>query len=120
MFAAAAIVAQTIWQASVEAAKWLATKTLIIAVIMVLLPSAMKAVFLWGFDYIVVYGQQWADLFKSYIESQIGSQGLDLTIQFSGIGGYLAVQTGLIDYISILSAGWAIYWVVAVLAKSIP
>lgn len=119
MIDAAATIAQTFWFSLVYAARWLATKTLIIFLLMVVLPWVLKGILIWGFEYIVAYGREWGDLFMGLIGSLIGeAASTDVSVSLTGVGGFLAVKTGLIDYASIIFSGWGVYWVVAVLAKT--
>jgi hypothetical protein len=119
MFAAAAIFAQMAYDAAKEAARWLATKTFVIVIIMVVVPSALKGVLLWLFDWLFTYGRDIASYLLSMMQSEIQASGMaeSFAFQLTGPGGYLAIQTGLIDYASIIFTGWGVYWVVAVLAK---
>jgi hypothetical protein len=119
MFAAAATFAQMIHDDLVTFAVWLASKVFIVAIMAIMLPWILKGVFIWGFEYFVVYGREIANYILSSISSVTAGQ-YDFSIPLSGVGGYLAIQTGLIDYCSIIFTGWGIYWVIAVLAKSAP
>lgn len=118
MFAAAAIVLQTAFRASLEAAKFLATKALMVAIIAIVLPWAIKPVFIYAFEWIVKYGRTYGDLIMGFINSQTSTAGIDLNLTITGVGGFLAEQTGLIDYCSIIISGWGIYWTLAILAKT--
>lgn len=121
MFASAAVFMQTFWLAAQEAAKWLATKALILAIMMLVLPFVLKGVIIWGFEWFAAYGREAFGMVMGAVGSLIGSSGevvQSSTLQLTGIGGYLAIQTGLIDYASIIFTGWGLYWIVAVLAKT--
>jgi hypothetical protein len=117
MFAAAATVAQMAFDAAVISAKFLATRVLLIALMGTMLPWVLKGVYIWGFEYLVTYGSKISDYMLSQISSATAGN-FDVNIHLTGIGGYLAEVTGLIDYCSIIFTGWGIYWVVAVLAKT--
>jgi hypothetical protein len=117
MFAAAATVAQMFFDSAVATAKWLATKTFLLYLIMVVLPWALKPVFIWAFEYIVAYGREYVNIFTQYIGSTLESHGVVLDIQLTGVGGYLASRTGLIEYASIIFSGWGLYWFVCVFSR---
>jgi len=118
MFAAAATVAKMFLDVSIHAAKWIAQKTLIVAVLAIVLPWVLREAMYWGFEYITVYGRSMAEQIMGYLNTLIGSAGVEVNIHLTGVGGYLAIQTGLIEYSSIIFTGWGLYWVVAVLAKT--
>jgi hypothetical protein len=118
MFAAAAIIAQSFFHAAIEAAKWLATKAFILALMAIVLPWVLKPVLMWFFDYIITYGRQWTEFITGSVGNMVQASGVDLTYQIGGVGGYLATQTGLIEYASIIMTGWGLYWTVAILAKT--
>lgn len=118
MFAAAATVAQMVFDLSVQTARWLATKVFIVALMATLLPWVLKGLFIWGFEYFVTYGRDIAQYVITAISAMMPEGSYDVNIELSGIGGYLAIQTGLIDYCSIIFTGWGLYWVIAILAKT--
>lgn len=118
IFGAAATVMQTFWMAAMEAAKFLATKALMLSIIAIVLPWAIKPVIIWAFEYIVKYGRDILSFFQSEVGQVVASSGMDLSYQLTGVGGFLAIQTGLIDYASIIFSGWGLYWAVAILAKT--
>lgn len=117
MFAAAATFAQMVFDAALHTAKWLATKVFIVAAIAIVLPWALKGVLIWGFEYFVEYGREFSSLLLGYINTLSGD-AVTIDVSLTGIGGYLAQQTGLIDYAAIIFSGWGIFWVIAVLAKT--
>jgi len=120
MVAAAVLVARWIWDAVQKAALWIATKALIILLMAIVLPWVLRKFFIWGFDFLTKYGAEAA----SYITSQIGdaltSAGIQTTVdlELTGVGGYIALKTGLIEYISIITVGWGLYWVIVFTLKS--
>lgn len=116
MFAAAAIFAQMVFDKACDVAKFIATRALLLSLLAIGLPWVLKGVLMWGFDWVLTYGRVFGDQIMSYISAQAGSQ--TIAIHLSGIGGYLAEQTGLIDYCAIIITGWGLYWTVAVLAKT--
>jgi hypothetical protein len=127
MLAATATILQTVYQSAQALAVWLAGKVLIIALLMVVLPFVVKGIIIWMFEYMTTYGLEIAAWVSTFIADQIEGSGLlgpggqtAMEVPLSGIGGYLAIQTGLIDYCSIIFTGWGLYWTIAVLAKTTP
>ena len=120
MFAAAAIVSQTIFNAALAVAKWLATKAFIVACLTIVLPWVLKGFFMWGFNWIATYGREIAEYLMSILQSQVSSMGMDIDITLVGPGGYIAQMVGLPEYASIIFTGWGIYWYIAVFAKASP
>ncbi len=120
MFAAAAIFAQMVFNASIQAAKWLATKAFVVAILAIVLPWVLKGFFIWAFEWIAAYGIDMVSAIIDYINSYLSQSSMQtqIDINLTGVGGYLAVKTGLIEYASIIFTGWGIYWVIAVLAKT--
>jgi len=120
MFAAAAIVARWVWDAAVIVAKWLALKVFMLACLAVVLPWVLRGFFVWGFDWLTNYGSEILGFFTTAMQEQIAAAGMDASInlELTGIGGYFALKTGLIDYIAIISTGWGLYWMVAFLSKA--
>jgi hypothetical protein len=117
MFAAAATVAQMAFDLSVQIAKWFATKVLLISLLAIFFPFVMKGLFIWGFKYLITYSRVISEFVMDSVF--IATQGTyEVNIELSGVGGYLAIQTGLIDYCAIIFTGWGLYWVIAVLAKT--
>lgn len=118
MFAAAATFAQMAFDAAILAAKWLATKALMLALMMLVLPWVLKGVIIWAWQYFATYGREIASYTLELIGGLMGDAGVAIDINLTGIGGYMAIQTGLIDYSAIIFTGWGLYWVIAVLAKT--
>jgi hypothetical protein len=118
MFAAAATVAQMIFDGSIRVAQWLATKVFILSIVTIVLPWVLRYVLIWAFEWISIYGREVMTLIMTQISSLTGAANIDIDINLSGVGGYLAAQTGLIEYCSIIITGWGLYWVVAILAKT--
>jgi hypothetical protein len=117
MFAAAATVAQMAFDLAVQTAKWLATKVFIVALMATLLPWVLKGFFVWAFEYFQIYGGDILQYFMDSI-SQVTGGSIDVNIELTGVGGYLATQTGLIDYCTIIFTGWGLYWVISVLSRA--
>lgn len=118
MFAAAAIVGEMLMNGGIAFARWLATKAFIIACMAIILPWVLKGVLSWAFEWIVAYGMEFFDYIMTFIRSMAGDANIDIDINLTGVGGYFAVQTGLLDYASIIFTGWGIYWIIAILAKT--
>ena len=116
MFAAAATFVEMAFNASLAAARWLATKALMVSLLAIVLPWVLKGFFIWGFDYFMTYGREIAGYLMNQL-STMTAGSYDIHIPLSGVGGYLAIQTGLIDYSSIIFTGWGIYWFIAVLPR---
>jgi hypothetical protein len=117
MFAAAAIVASKVYDAAVMAAQWLAMRAFVIAIIAIMLPWVLRGVLGWGFNWMVTYGKEITSLIMDYINTAT-SGNVAVDIDLTGLGGYLAYHTGLLDYASIIFTGWGLYWVIAILAKT--
>lgn len=117
MFAAAATVAQMLFDGAIHVARWLATKALIIAIMAIVLPWILREIIIWLFKYSETYGYTIYQLVNSYLSSFLSGSDVVIDLELTSIGGYLALQTGLVDYCSIIFTGWGIYWVVCVLAK---
>lgn len=117
MFAAAAIVAKWVWEAALEVARWLAFKIFIVAVLVTVAPWVLKKVFIWTWDYGQGFILEMIGYVMSTINSYLVSAGIDVNINLTGVGGYLAIQTGLIDYAQIIFAAWGIYWTISLLSK---
>ncbi len=118
MFAAAATFAQMVYDGAVRLAQFIATKALILAVMMLVLPWVLKKVMIWAFSYLTTYGRDIAEYVMSFMSGAIAEAGVEVNINLTGVGGYLAIMTGLIDYSAIIFTGWGLYWVIAVLAKT--
>ncbi len=118
MFAAAATFAQMVYDGAVRLAQFIATKALILAIMMLVLPWVLKSVMVWAFQYFTVYGRDIANYMMSFMSDALAGSGVAVDINLTGVGGYLAIMTGLIDYSAIIFTGWGLYWVVAVLAKT--
>jgi len=125
IFGAAATVAQMVFDGAQRVAMFLARKVLLLAALTIVLPWVLKGFLIWSMDYIIVYGRDYVTFMHSFVQDILSSS--DVTSSFAsgavdfeitGIGGYLAMQTGLIDYCSIIITGWGLYWTVAILAKT--
>jgi len=114
MFAAAVLVAQSIWSAAKAAALWIATKALVLYCLVFILPWVFRKFFVWGIDFFIKYGQEMASFVSTELGEMLQEAGMqtNINIELTGVGGYLAIQTGLVDYISIISTGWGLYWIV--------
>lgn len=113
MFAAAATVAQTVWMAFVEVAKWLAMKTLVVGLLAIVLPWVLRHFLLWAIDFFAEYADVIFGALEGGISSLLQTTGYDdFAIHINSVGGFLAHQTGLIDYCSIIFTGWGLYWTV--------
>jgi hypothetical protein len=118
MVAAAVLAARWVWDAAVMVAQWLAQKVFIVAVMAILLPWVLKGVFVWVFNWFAAYGRDIAQFITSQVSTQIANAGVAIDIQMTGVGGYIAEMTGLVDYASIIFTGWGLYWYVCILSKS--
>jgi len=120
MFAAAVLVARWIWDAVQKAALWIATKTLIILLLAIVMPWVLRKFFIWGFDFLTKYGTEYAGYITTQIGDALTSAGLqtNIDLELTGVGGYIALKTGLIEYISIITVGWGLYWVIVFTIKS--
>jgi hypothetical protein len=118
MVAAAVLMARWVWDATLIAAQWIATRAFILAILAIGLPWVLKGVLVYAWNWFAEYGRGVATFFMDTISGYTSSAGLDIDIQLTGVGGYIASQVGLVDYASIIFTGWGLYWLVAVLAKS--
>lgn len=114
MFAAAAIVAQSVWMAAMEVAKFIATRIMLIYILTLILPWILKSYFIYIIKFLETYGGK----ITSYLGDMVGQatagtpyEGI-IDIHLNSVGGYLAEQIGLIDYCSIIISGYAIAWVI--------
>lgn len=118
MFAAAAIVSRWIWDAVMYLARWTAVKLFVMGVLAIVLPWVLKGVLLWFWDFVSSYVFEFVGWVFGYISQAIADAGIDISINLTGVGGYLATQVGLIDYCSIIIAGWGLYWMVVLTTKA--
>lgn len=119
MFAAAAIVAQMAYDGALFLARWIATRLFFLALITTVLPWVLKGVYVWGFDYLMTFIKTSSSfVFDSISTYTQGSYDFDVTL--TSVGGFLAVQTGFIDYCSIIITGWGIYWFIAIFPRRLP
>jgi len=117
VFAAAATFLQMALDVAVVAAQWIALRAFVIAIMMIVLPWVLRGALAWGFNWMVTYGRGISTMLLSYIQSATNGN-VDVNIDLTGVGGYLAYQTGLLEYSSVIFTGWGLYWIVAVLAKT--
>jgi len=117
MFAAGVLVARWVWDVGNYIAHWIAWKGLMLLIMAFVLPSVFRKAIEWGFAYVTTYSSEMAttatSTFSTMINNLISTNlGVDWNINISlvGVGGFLAIHTGVLDYISIITSGWALAW----------
>ena len=117
MFAAAATFAQMVFDSARQVALWLATKVFVLAILTIVLPFVLRGVLIWFFKFLQTYGSSIFSFFQESISGVVQQAGIETHLELTSVGGYLALQTGLIDYCSIIFTGWGLYWFVVIYPK---
>lgn len=112
-------IAKWIWEVGMYIARWLVFRKFTVFALAFILPWALRGVIIWFWNLIASKDSVVRDWASSFVADQAAALGFELDIQMTGVGGYLAQQTGLLEYCSIIITGWGLYWVVGLGFKSI-
>ena len=117
MHAALAIIYQTTIGVALAIARFIAFKVFILLILLIVLPYVLKKLFIWGMEYFQEYGHVISGYFSDLINTITGGE-IEISMQLTSVGGYLAIKTGLIEYCAIIITGWGIYWTIALMSKT--
>jgi hypothetical protein len=118
MFAAAAIFARWAWDSAMLIARWAAVKVLVTAILVTIVPWVLKNHMVWIYDLGYNFFTQIMSFVFGLFNQIIANAGIDIDINLSGVGGYIAGQVGLDDYALIIFSGWGIYWSIIIASKA--
>ena len=121
MFAAAVLVARWIWDGAKEVLKWIAVRAFAITLMILILPWVLRNIVIWFIKYMQIHGHGMVDYVTALMAEFFTNTGMetDINIELSGIGGFFAIHTGVIEYISILMTGYAAYWYIIFITKTL-
>lgn len=119
VFAAGAVISAAAFGLTKSIAKWVAIKALLISLIIIVLPWVLKGHYKWIIDHITNFIGTIATHIMTSIDSLSGGV-YDISLQLTGVGGYIASRIGFIEYCSIIFTGWAAYLAIITLRKFTP
>lgn len=105
------------WISGTFLARWVATKVLIISVLIIVLPWVLKDVLQWFWKVSEIYRSEMQQFVNDQIISILGQAGLNATLTITSVAGYISNQIGLIDYATILFSGFALCWSLKFIGK---
>lgn len=105
------------WLSGSFVGKWIASKVLIISILTVVLPWVLKDALQWFWKVGEEYRYQIAQYFSDQLSTLLGSSNLDLSLNITGVAGYIANEIGLINYFSIIITGLTICCSIRLIGK---
>jgi hypothetical protein len=111
--------AKWVWETAMYVARWLVFRKFTLFALAFILPWALRGVIIWVWNLIATNDAGVRDWMTTFVAQKASELGFELQIEMTGVGGYLAQQTGLLEYCSIIITGWGLYWFVGLGFKSL-